>query len=917
MDLAMNDTRRTKVELIAELTELRRRLSDLETTEERYRNLFDNAPIGIYRTTPEGRILSSNPALIQMLGYSSFAELAALSLEDTRLELVASRSQFKAQLERDGYIHNRESKWRKRDGSNLYVRESANVIRDEQGASLYYDGVVEDITASRRSHLDLERWAAQLIVLNDVGRQIAGSLAVAEVLNRAARLIHEEFGYHHVGIFLVDRERQELILRARAGRYTHLFASDHRLNFRQGIVGRVALSGTSLLANDVESESAYVNLYGDIMPTRSELSVPIWVGREVLGVLDLQSSQLNAFAPSDLLATETLAGQIAIALQNARLYETAQRELAERKRAEAALTQAEQRYRTLFEEAPVMYVIARNQAGAPIVADCNRLFLDKLGYTREEVLNRSLSDFYTPASRARLLSDGYQRALHGEVVLEERELVSRAGGVITTLLQTGLELGDDGQIAGTRAMFLDITERKQAEEALRESEERNRSLEHEQRVLAETLRDIATTLNSTLDLDEVLDHILTRVGQVVPYEAVNLMLIDPQTQIAHVARFHGYMRPEREAYMQSAAFPIDTSPNLRLMVESGQPLVIPDTQHSDLWLKLSDIAWIKSYAGAPIRVKGEVIGFLNLDSSTANFYSAAHAEQLQVFSDQAAIAIENAQLYEASRHHAEGLEQRVAARTRELSEANARLTELDRLKDEFIARMNHELRTPLTSIKIYLEMLETGTKPEKHPKYIQTLKREADRLHKLIEDLLKISQLDAELLAINLVSIDLNQLAVDLIAAHLTAAARRGLELTSTLEPSLPRALADAEAVRQIMANLMSNALQYTQQGTVTLSTWQQVRDDGMWVAMAVHDTGPGLTLKDRAHLFERFYRGQAARDYTTPGMGLGLSFCQQLVERLGGEIAVESVEGQGSAFTVWLKAAAPAYSENSLAKPS
>jgi PAS domain S-box-containing protein len=164
-------------------------------------------------------------------------------------------------------------------------------------------------------------------------------LELDSLLERAARLVQESFGYHHVGLFTVDRERDELVMKTRAGDFAPLYPPDHRLKLGQGVVGWAGRRGETLLANDVDAEPCYVNLYPDLVPTRSELSVPIRVGEEIVGVLDVQSPQLNAFDQSDVMVVETLADQIAVAIENARLHEAVRRELTERARAEERLRQ--------------------------------------------------------------------------------------------------------------------------------------------------------------------------------------------------------------------------------------------------------------------------------------------------------------------------------------------------------------------------------------------------------------------------------------------------------------------------------------------------------------------------------------------------------------------------------------------------
>lgn len=194
---------------------------------------------------------------------------------------------------------------------------------------------------------ELERRVTQLGILNDVGSQIAAILDLEHVFNRVTTLVQENFGYHHVGLFTLDHVTDSLVMQARAGAFDPLFPSQHLLKVGQGMVGWVGKYSKTRLANDVSAEPQYVNLYPDLIPTQSELSVPIRLAGEVVGVLDIQSPELNAFDDSDVMVMETLADQVAVAIANSRLYQTVQHELNERKQAEAALRESEARYHTV------------------------------------------------------------------------------------------------------------------------------------------------------------------------------------------------------------------------------------------------------------------------------------------------------------------------------------------------------------------------------------------------------------------------------------------------------------------------------------------------------------------------------------------------------------------------------------------
>ncbi|HZY42929.1 MAG TPA: ATP-binding protein, partial [Anaerolineae bacterium] len=217
-----------------------------------------------------------------------------------------------------------------------------------------------------------------------------------------------------------------------------------------------------------------------------------------------------------------------------------------------------------------------------------------------------------------------------------------------------------------------------------------------------------------------------------------------------------------------------------------------------------------------------------------------------------------------------------------------RFRELDRLKDQFVSRIGHELRTPVANIKLYLELLERS-KPDRYPQYVQTLHRETDRLRRLIDGFLEMAQLDAGEVLIRPTPVDLNQLLDEVEEDRRSVAAARGLTFEARPQPDLPIVATDRTLIAQVISNLVDNALNYTPAGgRVTVATAARSDDGGPWVTLSVADTGPGIAPDERSRLHERFYRGEAARDFKVPGAGLGLSIVHAVLEQLGGRLTVD-----------------------------
>ena len=231
----------------------------------------------------------------------------------------------------------------------------------------------------------------------------------------------------------------------------------------------------------------------------------------------------------------------------------------------------------------------------------------------------------------------------------------------------------------------------------------------------------------------------------------------------------------------------------------------------------------------------------------------------------------------------------------------SRLKEVDRMKDAFVSNVSHELRTPITSLKLYHDLLRRN--PERREVYLARLEREISRLNSIIEELLRLSQLDRDQVEVEREPVDLNLLVRQYVEDRAGLAQRRNLALTWEPQPSIPHVPADPSLLEQVVSILLSNALSYTPPGgQIRVSLLQREDEGGSWVGIRVEDDGPGIPEQEIPHLFERFFRGELARETSTAGTGLGLAIAQELVARHQGEVEVRSQTGEdsGTIFTAW-----------------
>ncbi|MGB9880297.1 MAG: sensor histidine kinase, partial [Anaerolineae bacterium] len=292
---------------------------------------------------------------------------------------------------------------------------------------------------------------------------------------------------------------------------------------------------------------------------------------------------------------------------------------------------------------------------------------------------------------------------------------------------------------------------------------------------------------------------------------------------------------------------------------------------------------ITTAVALPLVVKGEKIGILGLaKEKKEHAFVRSDLELLSVLASQAAIAIQNARLFTRLRN------------------AYEQLKELDRMKSDFISTVSHELRSPLHSISGYVQLLLDGKAPDKatQQECLEIVYRQTQHLTNLINDLLDASRMESASLVLQKEPVQM-YLAVQEVLADLQPLAEQAqITLTNHLTPDLPVVFGDKERLKQVVRNLVHNAIKFTPKGGhVTISA---TVEPGR-IVVSVQDDGIGIPAEALPRLFERFYQVDSSSTRRAGGTGLGLYICKQIVTAHGGEIWVKSQVGKGSTFSFTL----------------
>lgn len=427
--------------------------------------------------------------------------------------------------------------------------------------------------------------------------------------------------------------------------------------------------------------------------------------------------------------------------------------------------------------------------------------------------------------------------------------------------------------------------------------------EHEQRELADAMRIAGTILTSMLDVNEILDQLLIQIRRVVPFDSGSLMLVEGDN--ARVARALGYTSGRLSVDgRDNPAFPIHSTPTFQTMKETGLPLLIPDTYNHELWTRRPDTDHIRSWLGAPIISNEGLVAFFSLNKYEPNFYTPKLAERLVAFVGTAALALDNARLYDNLKHFNQQLEQKVAERTEELRRAYAQLEQLDRTKSSFISVTSHELRTPLTVLSGYSQIMASDASVKASTylsQLVSGIESGARRMHEIVNAMLDVVKIDARELKLSTEPLSIASIIKDVRGRFEPALNERGLTLVDDTLRELPAIEADPEALFKVFYNLVSNAIKYTPDGgAITIQGSMLPEEhpdyDEEAVKIVVSDTGIGIEPSLKELIFTKFYQSGEVATHSSGttkfkggGPGLGLAIVRGIVLAHQGQIWVES----------------------------
>lgn len=535
-----------------------------------------------------------------------------------------------------------------------------------------------------------------------------------------------------------------------------------------------------------------------------------------------------------------------------------------RKHAQEVLRQSEERYRLLVNNIPDIVAVIDEKRN---IAFANENMLNVVGYTPKEIMaegTQLILENVHPDDHKQVERSIAMLAQKVESIDAEFRFKRKDGKWVWLHSRVAKSDTRDG-IQYYQTITSDITASKQAQERLLR---RNRELT--------ALNDIASAIHQSYDLGQLLNNALAKMLEIMDMEVGLIDLID-EAHAPSVKSHHGLSAQLLAEICRPQA---DGEESLTsTIVQTGKAIFIEDitkdsrVHHCETAVRQG----LKSFAGVPLKARGQLLGLCCLIGNTPRRFSASDRQLLETIGHQIGVAIENAQLRDA------------------IAQAKA-LEETDRLRTELLASVSHELRTPLTAIKGLASTLiqpDVEWDGDTQREFLEVINRESDLLTHLVNDILEMSQLES-----GITRLEKNWIKLSAIIRQLEDKVK-GLADSHALQIKIPTELpplyVDEIRIGQVITNLIENAASYSENGTQIIL--EAVAGD-LEVVVSITDEGIGIPADDLQRVFERFYRLESGIDCRRGGSGLGLAICKRLVEAHGGRIWVESQPGQGSKFS-------------------
>ncbi len=656
----------------------RRTLTQMEITErallhseEHLQRIVNHSLDLICEIDARGILRFASPSYHAVLGYEPEQLIGQSFMEYVHPDDTATIQLVTEQALQDGRTNGRlEFRVRHADGHYLWLESSRQFVRDAQQQISSIVLINRDITSRKQSEDTLAHYARSMRALYETSLEINTQPDVANLLNAIVRRAIDLLAVTMGGLYLINQEDNSLVL-------VTSVPPEHVgtvLQSGEGLAGRIVQSGLPLFIADYSNWSDRAATYANARLGRT-LGVPLKLRGDIIGVLSIEDAEPGLFSEEDVRLASLFADQAAIAIENRRLYEQAQRELLVRQQAEAAQRHSEERYRTLIEnQGEGIGFVDENENLTFVNPAAHEIF----GVASGSLEGRNLSEFLPPEEFTAIRHEtGIQRA--GQTSTYETKIVRPDGRRRTLLVTARPRFKDDGTFLGAFSIFRDVTERKQAEEELAHT---RASLERSNQQLTQIL-EAGNLLRMNLNLDAVLHEIVIGAHQALGYGMVVLNLLNETTQQMTV---HSYAGLDTAGQQTLAGGVYEWEQERRLLraefrrgrayfIPHGEldwerelpgPMYVPDlpiSEQPDAWHP-DDVLFI------PVELHdGRIVGTIWLDAPQDGKRPTIESlRPLEIFVNQAAIAIENARLFEAERQRHRELEA-VYAASRQLTQS--------------------------------------------------------------------------------------------------------------------------------------------------------------------------------------------------------------------------------------------------------